>query len=157
MGLQAVDDKGRVAIPSGLRQTLERNIGPEAAANKETRTVVVSIDNADGCISAYDAPYFDELQARLETAAADERGLLDRNVLRAGIGPAENAQFDGSGRFILPKHIKRGGGIVDHAFFFGMGSVIEIWDPKRLLEHPTAPEAMKNACRDMLEDKGIVL
>lgn len=153
LGLQAVDDKGRVAIPSGLRQTLERNIGPDAAT-KDGRIVVVSYDEAEGCIMAYDEPYFEQLHAELTAAARDAKGLIDRNVLRAGIGPTDDAQFDGSGRFIIPGHLKRAAGITRHAFFYGVGDVFEIWDPARLEAHPRAPAGMKQVCRDLLAEKG---
>lgn len=161
VGLQLVDDKGRVAIPSALRATLEKNSGAPSDT-KDARVAILSAHESDRCLIAYDEPYFDQLFAKLSERAeqfAGERGEADSNIMREGIGPGENIAFDPSGRFVLP------GFLGDHAkltkpgyaFFYGVGNVIEIWDPRTLLDHPKAPEIMKSACRYHLAEKKVTL
>ncbi|MEG3179443.1 division/cell wall cluster transcriptional repressor MraZ [Sphingomonas sp. LT1P40] len=156
-----VDDKGRVAIPSTLRATLEKNSG-HPVETKEARVAIVSTHESDPCLVAYDEPWFDELHAELKQRAmafAGDRGRADANIMREGIGTPENIGFDPSGRFVMPGlHLKRGKiAKSGYAFFYGVGDVIEIWDPKTLLDHPTAPEGMKDACRFYLDEKKVVL
>ncbi len=92
-------------------------------------------------------------------AHAGDRGRTDSNIWREGVGPSENIAFDPSGRFVLPGMLADHGKIKKsgYAFFFGVGPVIEIWDPATLLAHPTAPESMKTACRYHLADKKVTL
>lgn len=156
-----VDDKGRIAIPAGLRATLEKNSG-HPVDTKDARVAVLTSHESDPCLIAYDEPYFDMLMDRLdarELEFTDDRGRGDSNIWREGVGSSENIAFDASGRFIIP------GMHADHAdiakpgyaFFYGVGKVIEIWDPRTLLAHPTVPESMKAACRYHLVDKKVTL
>ena len=152
-----VDDKGRVAIPAALRATLEKNSG-HALDTKDSRVAILSAHESDRCLIAYDEPYFDMLFERLTGRAeafAGARGEADSNIMREGIGPGENIAFDASGRFILPGFLGEHAGVrkESYAFFYGVGHVIEIWDPQILLDHPKAPEIMKSACRYHLAEK----
>ncbi|MBX3594283.1 division/cell wall cluster transcriptional repressor MraZ [Sphingomonas sp.] len=161
MGLQLVDDKGRVAIPAGLRATLEKNSG-QAEGSKDARVAILTTHESDPCLIAYDEPYFDLLMDRLdarELEFAGERGRSDSNIWREGVGSSENIAFDPSGRFVVPgMHADHANiGKPGYAFFYGVGKVIEIWDPRTLLAHPTAPESMKTACRYHLADKKVTL
>lgn len=159
--MQLVDDKGRVAIPAALRATLEKNSGA-TVDTKDSRVAILSAHESDRCLIAYDEPYFDLLFERLSARAeqfAGNRGEADSNIMREGIGPGENIAFDPSGRFILPGFLGDHAGVKKsaYAFFYGVGNVIEIWDPKTLLEHPKAPEIMKSACRYHLAEKKVAL
>lgn len=159
--MQLVDDKGRIAIPAGLRATLEKNSGhPEGS--KDSRVAILTSHERDPCLIAYDEPYFDTLMERLdarELEFADDRGRGDSNIWREGVGSSENVVFDASGRFIVPGMHADHAGIAKpgHAFFYGVGKVIEIWNPATLLAHPTVPESMKTACRYHLAEKKVVL
>lgn len=161
VGLQLVDDKGRLAIPANVRGTLEKNSGaPEGS--KESRVAILSTHEVDPCLIAYDEGYFDALMERLNARSlehAGERGRVDSNIWREGVGVSENIAFDPSGRFVMPGMLCRRANIrkTGYAFFHGVGPVIEIWDPATLLAHPTLPEDLKDACRYLLEEKGVTL
>lgn len=159
VGLQLVDDKGRVAIPSALRGTLEKNIGGEKAA-KDDRLVTIATHESERCLIAFDAGFGDSQWGQLNERAqahAGDRGEMNSNIIREGVGVSEEMPFDQSGRFVFPPFQKRYAGIGKHAFFYGVLNYFEIWDPKTLLDHPTMPEVMKEACRFYLEEKGITL
>ena len=161
VGLQLVDDKGRVAIPSTLRATLEKNSG-FPADSKDARVAILSSHESDRCLIAYDEPYFDALMERLNARSleyAGDRGRADSNIWREGVGPSENIAFDPSGRFVMPGMLCQHAGIrkSGYAFFYGVGPVVEIWDPATLLAHPSLPESMKAACRYHLEEKKVTL
>lgn len=161
VGLQAVDDKGRVAIPAALRATLEKNSGaPEGS--KEARVAVLTSHEKDPCLVAYDAPFFDSLMERLEARElefADDRGGSDSNIWREGVGVSEDVAFDASGRFIVPGMHAEHAGIAKpgYAYFLGVGKQIEIWDPATLLAHPTMPEQIKKSCRYHCAEKKVAL
>lgn len=158
-GLQGVDDKGRVAIPAALRSALEANT-PQRGDGKDVRQVVISIHEEGACLVAFDLGFanaqIDELKQRERERVAGT-GSRDWQLMRQGIGPSETLPFDASGRFILPGFPRDEAGIGEVAFFIGVGDTIEIWDPRRLDKHPTAPEATKAACRYLCKQKGIVL
>lgn len=161
VGLQLVDDKGRVAIPAGLRATLEKNSG-QPTDSKDARVAILSTHETDKCLVAYDEPFFDSLMERLDARAtefAGDRGQADANIWRDGVGTSENIAFDPSGRFVLPGMLGHLAGIPkgSYAFFMGVGATIEVWNPRTLLDHPTISEQIKAACRYCLEEKGVVL
>ncbi len=161
LGLAMVDDKGRVAIPSGLRAALEKNSGhPEGS--KEARTAILTSHEREDCLVAYDEPAFDARMERLEARElefAGEDGEGDDNIWRKGVGLSEDIAFDASGRFIIPGVHARHAKIAKpgYAFFMGVGKQVEIWNPATLLAHPTIPAQVKTACRYYLEEKGVVL
>lgn len=157
--LQGVDDKGRVAIPAALRSTLETNTPPRADG-KDARQVVISIHEEGACLTGFDTVAANEQVADLKRREADvvgTSGTRNWEMLRLGIGPSETLPFDASGRFILPGFPRDEAGIEDLAFFYGVGESFEIWDPRRLIKHPTAPDAMKAACRYLCKQRGVIL
>lgn len=161
VGLQLVDDKGRVAIPAGLRATLEKNSG-HPTDSKDARVAILAAHESDECLVAYDEPFFDSLMGRLDARAleyAGDRGRADPNIWRDGVGPSENIAFDPSGRFVLPGMLGHLAGIpkASYAFFMGVGATIEIWNPRTLLDHPSISAQIKAACRYCLDEKGVVL
>lgn len=149
IGLQTVDDKNRVALPSTLRTLIERNIGM-AAETKEGRVLTIATHETDPCIVIYDEPYYDQMMLDVEERArahAGPNGRPSDAILRQGIGISDVAGFDANGRFILPGLHKDMAKIDRHALFFGLGKFIEVWDPKTLMAWPDAPPALKAACQ----------
>lgn len=156
-GIGLVDDKGRVAIPAALRQTLTAN-SPKADG-KTGGTVVIGIHQKNRCLVAYDPGYLDVLTAKLEkreseNTAAD--GELDYNIKRSAAS-GEAVPFDGSGRFIMPSFARFYARIHAHAFFYGVLDYIEIWDPRTLIETSDYPEVAKEMARFYMADRGVAL
>lgn len=148
VGLQTVDDKNRVALPSGLRVLVERNIG-EAASTKDGRVITITTHETDPCLMVYDEALYDQLMLEVEERArlnSGPDGMINDDIMRRGLGIPENANFDPNGRFILPGYQKEHAGITRHAFFFGRGKAIEIWDPRTLMHFERATPALKSAC-----------
>ncbi len=158
-GLAQVDDKGRVAIPAALRATIEANT-PPGDNGKDVRRVIISTHPKETCLIGYDLAYVTELKERLtarELAHTDAQGEVDYNIKRRGSGAAEAVPFDGSGRFILPPFPRFEAGIENFAFFWGVMDFFEIWNPKTLIECPTATDVQKRAARFFMAEKGIQL
>lgn len=146
-GIGLVDDKGRVAIPASLRQTLAAN-APKANG-KDGGTIVIGAHQKSPCLVAYDPGFVDILAERLSRREADnpgEGGEFDYNIKRAG-SSGEAVPFDGSGRFIMPAFPRFHAGIGAHAFFYGVLDYIEIWDPRTLIETADAPAVMRSMAK----------
>lgn len=156
-GIGLVDDKGRVAIPAALRQTLTAN-SPKADG-KTGGTVIVGIHQRDKCLIAYDPAYLDVMAAQLQKREAEHTaadGEFDYNIKRRAAS-GEATPFDGSGRFIMPAFPRFYAGIGAHAFFYGTMDYIEIWDPKTLIETADAAPVMKQMVRFHMAEKGVAL
>jgi MraZ protein len=145
--LQAVDAKGRVAIPHGLRTTIERN--------SQVKTVVIAKHEIDQCLTGYDRDYTPP-----PAVDQDGRGLSGANrynASRVAFGLTDDANYDDSGRCVIPPMLRKLGKIENLAFFLGAGDTFEIWNPKIALESPDVVEDVKAIIRFCLEEKGITL
>ncbi len=151
--LQAVDAKGRVAIPADLRAAMERN--------SDSRTIVVRRNGPR--LSAYDVERSKDEFGRIHNReiAAEEAAGLDGGVVptRAkanAFGKVERTPFDPSGRFILPRFFKMKAGINNWAFFVGHGDTFEIWAPEILMAS-SDDEELKEICAFCLDEKKVTL
>jgi MraZ protein len=148
--LQAIDGKGRVALPAPMRTVIERQAGE--------RLLLLSDDAKRGCLRAADQGWSDRLYDRLSTDA--ERALdagreVDREeVAAATFGQFDEVPFDASGRFILPPFLRGKGKLTDLAFFWAAGDTIEIWDPRTLLADAGADPAKRERCEWLMGDRG---
>jgi MraZ protein len=151
--LQAVDKKGRLAIPNRLRDALLKNT--------TERQLLIGDETGLACMVAYDAAWSQLLKARLE---ADYTRALDRgeDVARArdalaNFGNVDPVAFDEAGRFGLPDYVIDELGLDGFAFFAGAGDVIHIWNPHRLIADPDVPEGTRKRCRFAMKEKGLAL
>lgn len=150
--LQAVDGKGRVAIPARFRVVMERN--------SEDREVVVGRHPEDPCLRAYDTGHSAALleDIRRRERLAEERGEpLDSRIRRNMFGNSEKAPFDASGRFVLPGYYREKAGIGNWAFFVAAAETFEIWAPEVLLRHPDADPGLRDLCAYECRVKGLSL
>ena len=156
-GIGLVDDKGRVAIPSALRATLQLNA--PRADGKDGGTIVVGPHEASECLVAYD-PAFVEIQAtRLDSHEAQFTGAdgsYDYNIQRRAMA-GEAVPFDGSGRFIMPAFPRDYANIQAHAFFYGANNRIEIWDPATAVADPSLDPIVKKMIRFGMRERGVEL
>lgn len=150
--LQAVDPKGRVAIPADLRVAAERN--------SEERQIVVGLHPKDACLSAHDVAWsklkYERIDRR-EQQAEDRGEQSDGSAKRRAFGHVEKAPFDDSGRFVLPPFFKMKARIQKWAFFNGSGDTFEIWAPEVLLADPEADPGLREICAFLCEQKGVKL
>ena len=145
--LNAIDAKGRVAIPAGLRQTIE--------ANGDGRNLVVAKHEIDACLTGYDRGWARLLHDRLtraEDRAIDAGREFDRhNPNRRAFALVEDVPFDSSGRFILPAMLRERAGLDDWALFLGAGDTFEIWNPKQLIDAPHIDEEIRDVARWLMK------
>jgi MraZ protein len=150
--LQAVDQKGRVAIPADLRAAAERN--------SDLRQIVVGLHPEDPCLSAHDLSWSKEKYDRLDRkeALAEERGAdVDTRAKRRAFGLVEKAPFDDSGRFVIPPFFRMKAKIGKWAFFSGSGETFDVWAPEILLADENADPALREICEYLCQAKGVKL
>ncbi len=107
-----VDKKGRVFIPSKLREELGENF-----------VVSVPLDGQP-CLSVYPSASWDVLQEKIEALAMGQKLKVNRIIN----GRACRADCDAQGRVNIPQELRNYAGIVDNVCIIGNGSTIEIWD-----------------------------
>ena len=151
--LQAIDAKGRVAIPSDLRGIMERN-SPE-------KVIVVSIHDTKPCMIGYDRGYarlrYDELKQRQAEDRAAGRPIEDEDAAFETFGVAEVLNYDASGRFVMPGFHREEAGIGSWAYFKSNGDHFQIWDPRRLLEESDMKPVAKRQLAYEFRQRGVEL
>lgn len=145
-GLQAVDAKGRVAVPAKLRSVLERNA--------ESRELLVKRHAAHTCLSAFDLNWPRILYSRT-AQGTDESTDTDYNVAGSAFGDLEAAPFDSAGRFVLPGFFRKRAKIDKWAFFHGRGDTFNIWDPWVLLADEKIAAGTRELVEYCLDEKGL--
>ncbi len=111
----SVDKKGRVFIPSKLREELGENF-----------CVSIPLDGQP-CLSIYPASEWDKLQEKIESLSMGQK----LKVQRLFNGRACRADCDGQGRVNVPQELRNYAGITDNVCIIGNGSTIEIWDEQK--------------------------
>jgi len=148
--LNAIDGKGRVAIPAGMRATIEANDG-------DSRLLVIGKHAKDPCLVGYDREWLKLNHARLERqeeARVGAGGEIDYNAKRRAFGLVEEVPFDSSGRFILPPFFRMKAQLDDLAFFFAWADYFEIWNPHVLLKADGVDPEMKEVAEFLLSTRG---
>ena len=151
-GLSSIDEKGRVALPPDLRNAV--------IANSEDRIVYISKHPEGDALVGYDAATLQETLARIQKAddALAASGDQDRDFgkRRRNFPRTEPAPFDASGRFTLSGPMKGRGKLDDLAFFYGLGDIFEIWNPRDVLADPNADPELQEEIRWAMTKKGIL-
>jgi MraZ protein len=149
--LNAIDAKGRVAIPASLRAAIERN--------GEGRSLIIAIHPLDPCLTGYDRGWSNLLHDRLEREENRERDAgraFDyHNNNRRAFGVVDEVPYDSSGRFILPTFFRAKAKLEDLALFVGTGNTFEIWNPRLLLSAPQIDEATREMAAFLLSERGV--
>ena len=148
-GLQAVDAKGRVAVPAKLRAALERNAEP--------RDILIARHSGHACLSGFDSNWPRILHSRIDSREASrelEGGEADYNTLGTAFGDIESVPYDSAGRFVLPAFFRKRAGIEKWAFFHGRGNTFNIWNPATLLADDRIDAGTRELVEWCLEEKG---
>lgn len=110
----AIDDKGRLSIPSKFREIL--------SANFDMKLILT---NLDGCIAAYPDREWADVQQRIADSGALKKEA--RSFLRFFFSGASDCPIDRLGRILIPQSLRNYGGIRKNVVIVGMNKKIEIW------------------------------
>jgi MraZ protein len=149
--LSAMDDKGRLAIPAVLRNSIP-------TADGDDRTLCITKHERAPCLIAFGEERLELLLADIEReeATALARGeAYDRDsAQRRKFGRTEHATLDKSGRFILPGHLRAAAKITSAVFLYGAGRHFEIWDVETLMEADDSYADLKEVAAWFLDSAG---
>ncbi len=120
----AVDDKGRIAVPSRFRAQLAGN--------------VVVARWLDACLAIFPMAAWDEVSAKLASLPmTDPNARLLQRRLFAG---AFETELDRQGRVLVPQNLREVTGLEAEALVLGSRDHAEIWAPARWAEYSRALE-----------------
>jgi MraZ protein len=131
----ALDQKGRITVPSRWREQLMATVGARLVITK----------NPDGCLSLYPLPVWEQVErAVLDLTAEDDawRRLITGN--------SEEVEIDSASRVLVPPDLRRWAGLEKDVKFMGVGTHFELWDLARYeVQEAQAiargrPEALRN-------------
>lgn len=113
----SIDGKGRMALPTRLRDTLQQVC---------LGNVVLTIDIREKCLMLYPLAEWEKVQATL-TGLANVRSEI-RTVQRLLIGHATDLELDSQGRVIIPKLLRDFAELDKKLILLGQGNKIEVWN-----------------------------
>ncbi len=155
--ISAIDDKGRLAVPANLRNSIPADDDSPSDA-KGGRTLCITRHERSDCLIAFGPDRLRKMQDAIEREEeiALARGEdYDRDAAnRRKFGLVETVTLDGSGRFIVPPFLKDVGKLDRQVFFHGAGEYFELWDPEVLLARDDSYEPLKQACRFYRDNAG---
>ena len=150
-GFSPKGDKERFVLPADVRR-----IVAEASANQTV--MLVAKDEEWDCLIACGTSYSHQLaeEIRAERAAALAKGVPAPRSKRALMfGSFVQVNFDTSGRFVLPPHLKQQVGITDSVYIHGTLDYFTIWSPE-VLARQEGPEweGPKASCASLMANGG---
>ena len=110
----SLDDKGRLMIPSKLREGLSSG------------SPLYVLKGFDGCLSIYNEISFIKLSERLSTLAYEDKDA--RSYIRNVLGSVTQLNVDKLGRIQIPVTILNKYQISRQVAVIGVGDHFEVWD-----------------------------
>ena len=110
----AIDQKGRLAIPSKFRESL-------------TNGAVVT-RGLDGCLYLYTAEEWKKLAEKLATLPMSQSN--SRAFARLMLAGAMDVMLDKQGRIVLPDYLRAYAGMRKNAVIAGLYNHLELWEEK---------------------------
>lgn len=118
-----VDAKGRIAIPTRFRDTLQNHCQGD---------MVVTIDTEEKCLLIYPTPDWEEIQRKVE--ALPSFNVAARRVQRLLIGHATDIQMDTSGRILVTPPLREYAQLEKRGVLLGQGKKLELWSESAWIE-----------------------
>ena len=113
---QALDAKGRLAVPAKHRDAL--------AMNGQGRLVLTA--DPSRCLLLYPLAAWEPIQARLMSLSSFNDKI--RSLQRLLVGYADDVDIDGAGRILVPPSLRRYANLDKHVVLVGQGHKFELWD-----------------------------
>lgn len=122
-----LDDKGRVTIPSRVRDVL---------TGRSITTLMLTRSVLDPCLMLYPPAEWERIEEQIRSMSmVDANARQYRRQLFSG---AVEVSPDRAGRILLPQHLRDHGAIDREVVFAGVSSYIEIWAKERWVNLPGA-------------------
>lgn len=115
---QKMDTKGRVVIPSKIRDNLAEKL------------VIAKGMGNDKCLLAYPESSWDALTEKINSLPIGNAKV--RTFSRFFLGSAETLDADKQGRVLIPSALREHARLQSEVVWIGLGNRIEIWDKEEL-------------------------
>lgn len=112
----ALDAKGRIAVPSRYRASLE------AAASNQ---LVITIDTESKCLLIYPLPEWEVIQEKISALSSFNKAA--RRIQRLLIGYATDVEIDGAGRLLISGPLREYAELDKKVVLLGQGNKFELW------------------------------
>lgn len=109
-----LDEKGRISFPAKLRQQI----------NETTLIVTQALDH---CLWLFTQEEWKNLSTKLMESASPF-DAKNRLVLRRLVAPAQEVEFDKSGRLSIPQSLREYAGLSKDCVLLGIDKYVELWD-----------------------------
>ena len=137
--MHAVDEKGRLNLPSKLR----KYVSPEC---NDTFVVTRGFEK---CLVAYPIDEWNKLEQNLRSLSSYDPE--HRRFIRAFLELALESQLDAQSRLSIPQELREYANIQDEVRILGMLDKIEIWDPKIYEEYKNSqPESYESVAAKVM-------
>lgn len=133
--LHIFDSKNRISIPSKFRKDLGR--------------IVVVTRGLDHCLYVYSRKEW-EKQARVYAAEVNGSAAR-RGLARLFLAGSSEVEVDGSGRVLIPDHLKSFASIKEKAVVAGVADRVEIWEEGAWKKYTTEIERNANAFAEKVD------
>lgn len=126
----AIDNKGRLRMPSGL---LRQFPAPDGGEGTEVRHEFVLNRGIEPCITLYPKTVWEGIAAKVaQLNQFDQNARMFTRSFYKGVSPVET---DSADRILIQKTLLEHAGIEDEAIMIAMNDRLEIWSPKRYDEY----------------------
>jgi len=118
-----VDVKGRLKIPSALKQDLDENYGPDF--------YVTSLDGQS--VRAYPMGEWRKIEDKL--AAQPSMNKAKKKFLDRTNYWGQQARMDAQGRILIPAHLRESATMRGEVAVMGYLTYLDVWNQERFQEH----------------------
>jgi MraZ protein len=143
----SLDDKGRVMLPSLLRDELKKSINPDKLyLGHYPGTKHISVYPAERWLALVDS-WQEEKRFQSTALMMEAQRLFFANI--------EPVVVDKVGRILVPGHLRERLGLNGQVALLGVASKMEIWDPQQLKDHELKAMALwEEALADEINRSG---
>ena len=110
----SIDEKGRVAFPTKLKNAISGN------------SVIVT-KGLEHCLWLFTIEEWEKFQTKLMSNSSMMKSRTS-NVIRHFIGPAQEIEFDKSGRLSIPQSLRDYAKLTKDCTVLGIAKYMELWD-----------------------------
>lgn len=116
-----MDAKGRLAIPTRVREEMDRVCGG--------RIVLTANADEERCLLVYPEPQWEEIRPQIE--ALPNMNRKAKRLQRKMLGHATPLELDGAGRILVPGTLRSYAGLEKKLMLVGQGKKLELWSEER--------------------------
>lgn len=135
-----MDAKGRIAIPTRVRDLLQKSC---------QGCVVLTAHTENRCLHLFPKNYWQEVLPTIESLPSFNK--VSRRAKLLLIGHASELEMDGNGRILVPPTLRNYGVLEKKLMLVGQGKGLELWSEQKFAEYIDAladddemPESMKS-------------